>query len=214
MNRPIKLRVALIVLFSVLIVAIGVLLYEFQMTFPWAIANQTSNATSTGNVLIPSNWLTYHNDNFSFSFSYPSQATICEYPQLYDTVNNLDLGISIEGSCNTLDQYGASLADIFIYIQGAQMAPDKNLANDFYTNFGIIDRSLNPNLGYLNVDGLTGYGGIVRRANTQGLEYIIYINQGGHNISIWDRHYDAHEEDTNLIINSLHFDSRIYNSTQ
>jgi hypothetical protein len=93
------------------------------------------------------------------------------------------------------------------------MAPDKNLASDFYNNFGGIDESLNPNLGYINVDGLTGYGGVVRRADTQGLEYIIYINQGGHNISIWDRHYDAHEEDTNLIINSLRFDPQIYSPT-
>jgi hypothetical protein len=129
-------------------------------------------------------------------------------------VDTLDLGISIGGNCNTLNQYGASLADIDIHIQGAQMAADKNLASDFYKNFGIIDESLNPNLGYLNMDGLTGYGGVVRRANTQGLEYILYINQGGHNISIWDRHYDAHEDDTNPIVKSLRFDPQIYSSTQ
>jgi hypothetical protein len=214
MSQSVKFRTALIILFSVLIVAIGALLYGFQMTFLRSVANQTSNATLMGDMPIPSDWLIYRNANFSFSFSYPPHATICVYPKPSYLMDMLDLGISIEGNCNTLDQYGATLADIDIHIQGAQIAPDKNLASDFYKNFGIIDQSLNPTLGYIDVGDLTGYGGIVRRANTQGLEYIIYINQGGHNISIWDRHYDTHEEDTNLIINSLRFDPKIYNPAQ
>lgn len=169
--------------------------------------------TLTGNASIPSNWLTYRNDKFSFDFSYPPQATICDIPQQYGE-NALTLAISIGGNCNAVNEYGGNIADIGINIGPAVKSGDKNLVNDFYTGFGVIDKSLNPDLGYVDVDGLTGYGGVVRRAGTSTLEYIIDINQGGHFLVIWDRHYDAHKEDTNLIINSLHLDPQIYNPAQ
>lgn len=162
----------------------------------------------------PANWLTYSNNKFGFNFEYPPDTHVCEIvPSTHlQEPTILELGMSIQGTDCANDRL-----DIYINIDNnlfeiGQTEDNKNLKEDFYRGYGGIIPSLNPNLEYMNLDGFRAFGGLVKRptVNNRDSEYIILISQGGHNINIWDRHYNRHPEDTLRILGSMRFDPNMY----
>lgn len=211
-----KYLIGLILAF--LIVGAGYIVAEQKTGVP---DSQLGEKAATDQIIfssssVPADWKTYSNDKFGFSFKYPPTSVVCEIPQFPPgvIVPIIDDGIDLEGKdCASVK------TDISIHVdntlaEGGDTKDDQNLRNDFFKDFGGIDPSLNPDLGYFNLDGFRAFGGVVRRPTPDKsvgvLEYIVLINQGGHRISFWDRHFSDHEKDSLKIIGSLEFSESFY----
>src|SRR5437870_13414992 len=93
--------------------------------------------------------------------------------------------------------------------EGGETKDPTNLETDFFRNYG-GDHSSYPNTGYLTVDGLPAYGGILEHSVSGSRQYAIDIVHNGHTIIIWDMNYDAHQQETKCLISSFHFSLEKY----
>ena len=217
---------------SIIIIAVAILatagffVWQNQHVALQTVASSVSPGVPTPSTVVSvapmpvdtSNWKTYQNDKFGFQFKYPAYAKVCDIPPAHDIEKDtvLDLAISMSGNCKWENFYGLVSADIFIgtgnvLIQDGQI-DSGNLEDDFYRDGRIygLDRSLNPNLGYVTIDGLRGYGGAVKKSISGAQEYLVFLRVRGHTTDIWDRNYSAHSKETTAIVNSLRFDAKKY----
>ncbi|MBX4211272.1 MAG: hypothetical protein KW806_00515 [Candidatus Yanofskybacteria bacterium] len=167
---------------------------------------------------VPSDWQTYQNNDFGFSFRYPANAHICDTRLHPEETYILSLAIDFKSNCTSTELYGLTTADIYINIEKdvdkAYMRDNQTFEHDFFMGFDpdIRDtiKQLSPDLGFKKVDGLRAYGGVIKRDTSTNSEYLLGISHNEINGSFWDRHYHEHKNITDKIVRSLKFDSQKY----
>ncbi|MEK7582625.1 MAG: hypothetical protein AAB452_02075 [Patescibacteria group bacterium] len=167
---------------------------------------------------VPDDWKTYTNEKFGIQFRYPPNWQVCQPPVLHPEESEVvfDLIISQKSECVINPDNPLNSGDIYIYINTimaatGQLQDPKDLAYDFSRGFGIIDLSINPQLKYLKLDGILAYGGPIIREKGQKLsEYSVLFVRKGNHFEIWDRYYQSHPKETEMILYSFRFDPEKY----
>lgn len=172
MNK--KLNCLLITALILPLVATGILyskINELGKNISEIRKEQTYQKEYTENLrhLLTLSWKKYQNNDVGFSFRYPTYAEICTGGQFFEKTD-ISIGIRLDETCKNGGKY-KDAADIYISV-GQNTSNYKTAEESFYKEFTSIDKSLNPQLGYFKIGGLTAYGaGIIREKSAPQSEY-------------------------------------------
>ncbi|MEK7195014.1 MAG: hypothetical protein AAB561_01620 [Patescibacteria group bacterium] len=163
---------------------------------------------------VPADWKTYTNEKFGIKFRYPPTWQVCDdMSQLIsEKVHSLQLIISQQNECMTSQGNTVADGDITVGVDASMAATtgeleDPDLARLFSNS---VDVTINPQLKYFKLDGVSAYGGpVIHSRGQEPTGYKVLMNHEGINIGLEyaneGNSYPPHPE-TETIVHSFRFD--------